>query len=96
MRGGGDGEEVGRVEGGGGSGAEDADRGGGEGMARMGTGCGRRLADENGEEGSVKVAWISTLTSRLLLVNRRGLRKLVASPHQLAALFKAGPLSSSL
>ena len=51
-----------------------------------------RLADENGEEGSVKVAWISPLTSRLLLVNRRGVRKLVASPQQLAGLVKAGKL----
>ena len=48
--------------------------------------------DERGEEGSVKVAWVSPLTSRLLLVNRRGVRKLVASPEQLAALVKAGNL----
>ncbi|MCA1713806.1 MAG: DUF1631 domain-containing protein [Gammaproteobacteria bacterium] len=51
-----------------------------------------RLIDETDEEGSVKVAWISPLTSRLLLVNRRGVRKLVASPQQLAALVKAGRL----
>jgi len=51
-----------------------------------------RLVREGGEEGSVKVAWVSPLTSRLLLVNRRGLRKLVASPQQLAALVKAGKL----
>lgn len=51
-----------------------------------------RLIDEDGIEGSVKVAWISPLTSRLLLVNRRGMRKLVASPQQLAALVKAGRL----
>ncbi len=55
-----------------------------------------RLADEHGEEGSVKVAWISPLTSRILLVNRRGLRKLVASPQQLAALVKAGKLSDNV
>lgn len=51
-----------------------------------------RLVDEHGEEGSVKVAWISPLTSRLLLVNRRGVRKLVASAEQLAALAKSGNL----
>jgi hypothetical protein len=51
-----------------------------------------RLFDENGMEGSVKVAWISPLTSRLLLVNRRGVRKLVASPEQLAGLVKSGHL----
>nr|ACA34441.1 hypothetical protein [uncultured bacterium pTW3] len=48
---------------------------------------------EDGVEGSVKVAWISPLTSRLLLVNRRGVRKLVASPEQLAGLVKSGHLS---
>jgi hypothetical protein len=61
-------------------------------LAGVGPGSWMRLVDENGEEGSVKVAWISPLTSRLLLVNRRGVRKLVASPQQLAALVKAGKL----
>lgn len=51
-----------------------------------------RLIDESGQEGSVRIAWISPLTSRLLLVNRRGVRKLVASPQQLAVLVKAGYL----
>ncbi len=64
-------------------------------LATLPPGSWLRLADENGEEGSVKVAWISPLTSRLLLVNRRGLRKLVASPQQLAALVKAGKLSDN-
>jgi hypothetical protein len=61
-------------------------------LASLTPGTWMRLVDENGEEGSVKVAWISPLTSRLLLVNRRGVRKLVASPQQLAALVKAGRL----
>jgi len=61
-------------------------------LATLGPGSWMRLVDESGEEGSVKVAWISPLTSRLLLVNRRGIRKLVASPQQLAALVKAGKL----
>lgn len=61
-------------------------------MASLVPGSWMRLKDENGEEGSVKVAWISPLTSRLLLVNRRGLRKLVASPQQLAELVMAGRL----
>lgn len=55
-------------------------------MGRLKIGDWMRLIDESGAEGSVKVAWISPLTSRLLLVNRRGVRKLVASPAQLAAL----------
>ena len=61
-------------------------------MRGLQTGSWLRLVDEHGEEGSVKVAWISPLTSRLLLVNRRGVRKLVASPEQLAALAKTGHL----
>jgi hypothetical protein len=61
-------------------------------IAALGPGSWMRLIDEDGQEGSVKVAWISPLTSRLLLVNRRGIRKLVASPQQLAALVKAGRL----
>ena len=35
---------------------------------------------------------MSPLTSRLLLVNRRGVRQLVASPEQLAALVRSGHL----
>ena len=61
-------------------------------IAALPPGSWMRLVREGGEEGSVKVAWVSPLTSRLLLVNRRGLRKLVASPQQLAALVKAGKL----
>lgn len=61
-------------------------------IAALGPGNWMRLIDEDGQEGSVKIAWISPLTSRLLLVNRRGVRKLVASPPQLAALVKAGRL----
>jgi len=61
-------------------------------IAALPPGSWMRLLGEGGDEGSVKVAWVSPLTSRLLLVNRRGLRKLVASPQQLAALVKAGKL----
>src|SRR5690606_7897120 len=51
-----------------------------------------RLTDEKGHEAPVKVAWISPLTGRLLLVNRRGVRQLVASPEQLASLVRSGHL----
>lgn len=61
-------------------------------IAALAPGHWMRLIDEDGQEGSVKIAWISPLTSRLLLVNRRGVRKLVASPQQLAALVKLGRL----
>lgn len=62
-------------------------------MRGLAPGSWLHLVDEHGEEGAVKVAWISPLTSRLLLVNRRGMRKLVASPEHLAALAGLGRLS---
>lgn len=51
-----------------------------------------RFTDERGREVPVKVAWISPLSGRLLLVNRRGVKQLVASPEQLAALVRSGHL----
>ncbi|GHA89674.1 DUF1631 family protein [Cognatilysobacter bugurensis] len=51
-----------------------------------------RLIDAQGEATSVKIAWVSPLTSRLLLVNRRGMRVLVAAPEELAAMVGAGRL----
>ena len=51
-----------------------------------------RLTDERAHEVAVKVAWISPLSGRLLLVNRRGVKQLVASPEQLAALVRSGNL----
>lgn len=51
-----------------------------------------RLNDAQGEPISVKVAWISPLTSRLLLVNRRGMRVLAASVEELAVLSGEGRL----
>jgi hypothetical protein len=51
-----------------------------------------RLTDERAHEIAVKVAWISPLSGRLLLVNRRGIKQLVASPEQLAALVRSGNL----
>lgn len=51
-----------------------------------------RLTDEQGNDTPVKVAWTSPITGRLLLVNRRGVRQLVASPEQLASLVRSGNL----
>ncbi|WP_181952565.1 DUF1631 family protein [Vulcaniibacterium gelatinicum] len=50
------------------------------------------LCDEAGSVEPVKVSWISPISSRLLFVNRRGLRALVASPEELAAMVKLGRL----
>jgi len=51
-----------------------------------------RLLDAQGEHVAVKVAWASPLTGRFLLVNRRGVRVLVASAEQLAVLVAEGRL----
>jgi len=52
-----------------------------------------RMTSVEGESTAVKVAWLSPLTSRYLLVNRRGLRVLVASAEELAALAGVGRLT---
>ncbi len=52
-----------------------------------------RLTNAEGETTTAKVAWVSPLTSRYLLVNRRGLRVLVASAEELAALASANRLA---
>lgn len=54
-----------------------------------------RMSDAQGEPISAKVAWISPLTSRLLLVNRRGMRVLAASIDELAVLAAEGRLTLS-
>lgn len=50
------------------------------------------LVDTRGERVPAKVAWVSSLTSRLLLVNRRGVRVLFASAEDLADLAQSGRL----
>src|SRR3546814_2233484 len=62
-------------------------------MRRLRPGQGLRLVDEDGQETAARVAWISPLTSRLLIVNRRGVRKMVVSPEELAALVGNGHAS---
>jgi len=50
------------------------------------------LAGEDDKPAPAKLAWISPISSRLMFVNRRGVRMLVASLEELAALKKAGRL----
>ncbi|HVI60311.1 MAG TPA: DUF1631 family protein [Luteimonas sp.] len=59
-------------------------------MRRLRPGQGLRLVDEEGRETAARVAWISPLTSRLLIVNRRGVRRMVVSPEELAVLVGNG------
>lgn len=61
-------------------------------MRRLRPGDWVRLTDSDSEPLPAKVAWISPLTARYLLVNRRGARVLVASAEQLAALEGEGRL----
>jgi hypothetical protein len=49
-----------------------------------------QLTSETGRTEPAKVSWISPISSRLLFVNRRGIRLLVASAEELAALAKLG------
>ncbi|KAB8164383.1 DUF1631 family protein [Lysobacter maris] len=51
-----------------------------------------RLTDVHGEIVAAKIAWVSPMTSRFLLVNRRGLRVLVASAEELAVMHEDGRL----
>ncbi|MDH7453671.1 DUF1631 family protein [Luteimonas composti] len=59
-------------------------------MRRLRVGQGLRLVDEDGQESAGRIAWISPLTGRFLIVNRRGLRKTVVSPEELAAMVAQG------
>ncbi|HET7125945.1 MAG TPA: DUF1631 family protein [Lysobacter sp.] len=61
-------------------------------MRELAQGTWLRLVDDAGKEVSIRLAWISPLTGRRLLVDRRGLRQLVASPEQMAALAGEGRL----
>ncbi|MCY7354861.1 MAG: DUF1631 domain-containing protein [Lysobacter sp.] len=61
-------------------------------MRRLSQGDWVRLIDDDGFERALKIAWISPLTSRFLIVNRRGMRELVATADQLALLAQQGRL----
>jgi hypothetical protein len=70
----------------------DFDAGVAERMRLLAPGEWLRLLDAQGEHVAAKVAWISPLSGRFLLVNRRGARVLVASAEQLASLVAEGRL----
>ena len=59
-------------------------------MRRLKVGQGLRLIDRHGRESAARIAWISPLTSRFLIVNRRGVRQMVVSPEELAVLVANG------
>lgn len=59
-------------------------------MRRLRVGQGLRLVDDHGHESAARIAWISPLTARFLIVNRRGVRRMVVSPEELASLVGSG------
>ena len=73
-------------------GAAEPDAGVMEALRALKTGDWVRLTDTQGEVVPAKIAWVSPLTSRMLLVNRRGMRVLAASVEDLAVLATAGRL----
>jgi hypothetical protein len=62
-------------------------------MRRLRVGQSLHLIEDDGRESAARIAWVSPLTSRFLIVNRRGMRKLVVSPEELAALVGKGRVS---
>lgn len=62
-------------------------------LRKLRVGQGLRIREQDGRESAARIAWISPLTSRLLIVNRRGVRKLVVSPEQLAVLVGKGDVT---
>ncbi len=62
-------------------------------MRRLRVGQSLRLIEDDGRETAARIAWVSPLTSRFLIVNRRGMRKLVVSPEELSALVAKGRIS---
>jgi len=50
------------------------------------------LAGDDGKLHPAKLSWVSPISSRLMFVNRRGVRILVASLEELAAMKKKGTL----
>ncbi|MFT3805915.1 DUF1631 family protein [Arenimonas sp.] len=51
------------------------------------------LAGEDGRLHPAKLSWVSPISARLMFVNRRGVRVLVASVEELAAMKKQGKLA---
>ena len=62
-------------------------------MRKLEVGSWIQLATSADRIEPAKVSWISPISGRLLLVNRRGIRVLVASVEELAAMAKLGKVS---
>lgn len=61
-------------------------------MRQLPLGTWVQLTSDSGRVEPAKASWISPISARLMFVNRRGIRVLVASPEELAAMVKLGRL----
>ncbi len=61
-------------------------------MRQLKIGTWIHIAGEDGKHHPVKLSWVSPISSRLMFVNRRGVRVLVASVEELAAMKQEGNL----
>jgi hypothetical protein len=62
-------------------------------MRKLQVGHWIQLATSQDRIEPAKISWISPISGRLLLVNRRGIRVLVASAEELAAMAKLGKVA---
>lgn len=72
--------------------AEDFDDTDAERFRRMEIGTWLDFIDKDGKLQAGKLSWVSPISSRLLFVNRRGIRFCVASPEELAVMVRLGRL----
>ncbi|WP_313318366.1 DUF1631 domain-containing protein [Stenotrophomonas sp.] len=72
--------------------AEDFDDSDAERFRKMEIGTWLDFIDKEGKLQAGKLSWISPISSRLLFVNRRGIRFCVASPEELAVMVRLGRL----
>ncbi|MEG1681997.1 MAG: DUF1631 family protein, partial [Stenotrophomonas sp.] len=68
--------------------AEDFDDTDAERFRRMEIGTWLDFIDKDGKMQAGKLSWVSPISSRLLFVNRRGIRFCVASPEELAVMVR--------
>ncbi|WP_165782444.1 DUF1631 family protein [Solilutibacter silvestris] len=59
-------------------------------VRRLRAGQGLRIIEDGAHETMAKIAWVSGLTGRILVVNRRGERRMVVRPETLAVLVADG------
>ena len=72
--------------------ADDFDNADADRFRRMEIGNWLDFVDKDGKVQAGKLSWVSPISSRLLFVNRRGVRFCVASPEELAVMVRLGRL----